>query len=171
MKEIKILIDEKTIEKRVDELAKQIMKDYEGKEIVILSLLKGSIFFTIELTKRLKNKVYFEFIEISSYGNATTSSGKITVNKDLTSSIEGKDILVIEDLIDTGRTLSYLVDHLKEKKPNSVKIATLLSKPERREIDVKVDYVGFEIPNKFVIGYGMDYEQAYRNLPYVGYIE
>ena len=158
------------IEKRIDELAKQIEKDYEGKEIVFLGILKGSVPFMWELAKRLKNNVIFEFIEVSSY-KGTESTGKVTLHKDIKNSIEGKDVLIIEDIVDTGRTLDFLLEHLKEKNPNSVKIATLLSKPSRRVIELNVDYIGFMIEDKFVVGFGLDYEQKLRNLPYIGYIE
>lgn len=171
MKKMKELISEKNIKKRLDELAKQIEKDYEGKEILVLCVLKGASFFTIELTQRIKNKIEFEFIELSSYVNATQSSGTVTLNKDIKNSIEGKEVLVIEDIIDTGRTLKFLKEHLETKKPKSVKICTLLNKPSRRVVDVPVQYVGFDIEDYFVLGYGLDYEEYYRNLPYIAYIE
>lgn len=170
MKEIKVLISEEQINKRLDELANQIMKDYEGKDIVFLCILKGSIFFTVELAKRIKNNVQFEFIEVSSYEN-NESTGKIKLNKDITQSIKGKDVIIIEDIIDTGRTLSFLKEYLLQKNPNTLKICTLLDKPSRRIVHIDVDYIGFEIENKFVIGYGLDDEQNHRNLNYVGYIE
>ena len=170
MEQVNVLINESRIEKRLDELAKEIMKDYEGKQIVFLGILKGSVMFMVELAKRIKNDVSFEFIEVSSY-EGTESTGNIKLNKDIKESIEGKDVLIIEDIVDTGRTLSFLLEHLKQKNPNSVKIATLLSKPSRRVIELNVDYIGFKIEDKFVVGYGLDYNQKYRNLPYVGYIE
>lgn len=170
MKEIKVLIPEEQINRRLDELAKQIMEDYKGKDIVFLCILKGSIFFTVELAKRIKNNVQFEFIEISSY-EGHESTGKIKLNKDISQSIEGKEIIIIEDIVDTGRTLSFLKEYLLEKNPASLKICTLLDKPSRRIMPVDTDYVGFEIENKFVVGYGLDDDQNYRNLNYVGYIE
>lgn len=170
MEEIKVLINESRLEKRIDELAKEIERDYKGKEIVFLGVLKGCVTFLVELAKRIKNDVSFEFIEVSSY-EGTDSTGNIKINKDITQSIEGKDVIIIEDIIDTGRTLSFLVDLLKSKNPNSLKIATLLSKPSRRIIELNVDYIGFRIEDKFVVGYGLDYNQKYRNLPYIGYIE
>lgn len=170
MQNIDVLINKARLEKRIDELAKQIEKDYEGKEIVFLGILKGSVPFMWELAKRLKNNVIFEFIEVSSY-KGTESTGKVTLHKDIKNSIEGKDVLIIEDIVDTGRTLDFLLEHLKEKNPNSVKIATLLSKPSRRVIELNVDYIGFMIEDKFVVGFGLDYEQKLRNLPYIGYIE
>ena len=171
MEEFKILIGEEKIQERVKEIAEQITKDYEGKEITLICILKGSTFFTVDLAKRINNKLKIEFIQVSSYNDGTTSSGKIDLKLDLRESIEGKDVIIVEDIIDTGRTLSYLIEHLKGRKPNSLKLCTLLDKPERRVYDVKVDYVGFQIPDKFVIGYGLDVNEQYRNLPYVAYIE
>ena len=171
MDDIKVLIDEEKLQKRVDEIADQIQKEYKGREIILICILKGSIFFTVDLARRIKGDVKIEFIRVSSYNDGTESSGEIKMKLDLKDSIQGKDVIVIEDIIDTGRTLSYLIEYLKMKKPNSVKLCALLDKPERRVIDVKVDYTGFQIPDKFVIGYGLDYDEKYRNLPYVGYIE
>lgn len=170
MENINVLINKARLEKRIEEMAKELEKDYEGKEIVFLGILKGSVPFMWELAKRVKNNIIFEFIEVSSY-NGTESTGKITLHKDIKNSIEGKDVIIIEDIVDTGRTLDFLLEHLKEKKPNSVKIATLLSKPSRRVIELNVDYIGFKIEDKFVVGYGLDYDQKFRNLPYIGYIE
>ena len=170
MENINVLINKSRLEKRLDEMAKEIEKDYEGKDIVFLGILKGSIPFMWELAKKVKNNVIFEFIEVLSY-EGTESTGKVTLHKDIKQSIEGKDVLIIEDIIDTGRTLSFLLEHLKEKNPNSIKIATLLSKPSRRVINIDVDYIGFEIEDKFVIGFGRDDDQNRRNLPYVGYRE
>lgn len=170
MEDLKVLINEEELEKRIEELARQIEKDYEGKNIVFLGILKGSIPFMWELAKKVKNNVIFEFIEVSSY-EGTESTGKVTLHKDIKQSIEGKNVLIIEDIIDTGRTLSFLLEHLKEKNPNSIKIATLLSKPSRRVINIDVDYIGFEIEDKFIIGFGLDDDQNRRNLPYVGYKE
>lgn len=171
MKEIKTLFNQKQIEKRLDELAKQIEKDYKNKEITILCVLKGACFFAVDLTKRIKNNMTFEFIELSSYGNSTTSSGTVKNKKDIESSLKGKDVLVIEDIIDTGRTMKFLQERLENENTNSVKICTLVDKPERRVVDLTADYVGFTIPNKFILGYGLDYEEGYRNLPYIGYVE
>lgn len=170
MKQIKVLINEEQINARLDELANQIMNDYKDKEIMFLCILKGSIVFTVELAKRIKNNVQFEFIEVSSY-EGHESTGKIKLNKDITQSIEGKDVIVIEDIIDTGRTISFLKEYLLQKNPNSLKICTLLDKPSKRIFDIEADYNGFIIEDKFVIGYGLDDEQNYRNLNYVGYIE
>ena len=170
MKQIKVLINEEQINARLDELASQIMNDYKDKEIMFLCILKGSIVFTVELAKRIKNNVQFEFIEVSSY-EGHESTGKIKLNKDITQSIEGKDVIVIEDIIDTGRTILFLKEYLLQKNPNSLKICTLLDKPSKRIFDIEADYNGFTIEDKFVIGYGLDDEQNYRNLNYVGYIE
>lgn len=170
MENINVLINSARIEKRIDEMAKEIEKDYEGKEIVFLGILRGSVPFMWELAKRIKNNVIFEFIEVSSY-KGTESTGEVVLHKDVKDSIEGKDVIIIEDIVDTGRTLDFLLKLLKDKNPNSIKIATLLSKPSRRVIELNVDYIGFKIDDVFVVGYGLDYDQNLRNLPYVGYIE
>ena len=171
MDKIKVLIDEEKLNKRISEIASQIEKEYDGKEITLICILKGSVFFTVDLAKKIKGDVKLEFIRVSSYNDGTESSGEIKMKLDLKDSIKGKDVIVIEDIIDTGRTLSYLIEYLKMKKPNSVKLCALLDKPDRRVEKVKVDYTGFEIPDKFVVGYGLDFDEKYRNLPYVGYIE
>ena len=170
MNNVNVLINNARIEKRLDEMAKEIEKDYEGKDIVFLVTLKGAVPFSWELAKRIKNNIIFEFIELSSY-KGTESTGTITLHKDIKNSIEGKDVIIIEDIVDTGRTIDFLLEHLKEKGVKSVKIATLLSKPSRRVIELNVDYIGFKIDDKFVVGYGLDYDQNLRNLPYIGYIE
>lgn len=171
MLNLNVLINEARLYKRIEEIASQIEKDYKGKELVLIGILKGSVPFMWELAKRIKGvDISFEFVEVSSY-SGTESTGKIELHKDITKSIEGKNIIIIEDIIDTGRTLSYLKDHLLAKNPNSLKIATLLSKPSRRVIDLNVDYIGFKIEDKFVVGCGLDYDQKYRNLPYIGVIE
>lgn len=167
MEELKVLIDEKRLEKRIYELAKQIEKDYEGKDLTLVCILKGSTFFTVDLAKKINKKLKLEFMQVSSYGTEKISSGNINLKLDLPDTIEGENLLIVEDIIDTGRTLSYLIKHLKQKNPASIKLCTLLDKPERREYDVKVDYVGFEIPDKFVIGYGLDDKEFCRNLPYI----
>ena len=172
MVEIKTLINEEELHTRVNEIAKQIEKEYEGKEITLICILKGSVFFTVDLAKSINGDVKLEFIRVSSYGEGTESTGEIKMKLDLKDSIKGKNVIVVEDIIDTGRTLSYLIEYLKMKKPNSVKLCALLDKPERRvKKNVKVDYTGFQIPDKFVIGYGLDWDEKYRNLPYIGYIE
>lgn len=170
MHQIKMLIDEERINKRIKEIARQIEEDYKDKDIVFLCILKGSVVFTVELAKAVKNNVQFEFMEVSSYiGHEST--GKIKINKDITESIKGKNIIVIEDIIDTGRTLYDLKEYLKQKKPETLKICTLLDKPSRRVAEIEADYVGFVIDNKFVVGYGLDDNQNFRNLNYIGYIE
>lgn len=173
MKELKTLISEQEITKRIEEIAKQINKDYKGKEIILISILKGSILFTSELAKKLNNpKVKIDFIRVSSYeGDATESTGKIDLILDLSEDITNKDIIIIEDIIDTGTTLSYLIEKLNKRNPNSIKLCTLLDKPERRKKEVKIDYIGFKIPNEFVVGYGLDANEYYRCLPYVGYLK
>lgn len=172
MEEVKVLINEEKLNKRVNEIAKQIEDEYKGKEIIFICILKGSVFFTVDLAKRINGDVKLEFIRVSSYNEGTESSGEIKMKLDLKDIIQGKDVIVIEDIIDTGRTLSYLIKYLKMKKPNSLKLCALLDKPERRiKKDVKVDYTGFQIPDEFVVGYGLDVAEKYRNLPYIGYIE
>lgn len=171
MGDLKVLIDEKTLQEKIGELAEKIMKDYEGKDITFICILKGSALFTVDLAKKIKNNVRLEFIRVSSYGDSQVSSGKVTMKLDLQDSIEGREVIVIEDIIDTGRTLSYLRDYLKDKKPASLKICTLLDKKERREFDIEPDYTAFVIPDKFVVGYGLDDRENYRNLPYVGYFD
>ncbi|WP_066712561.1 hypoxanthine phosphoribosyltransferase [Clostridium sp. Marseille-P299] len=168
---IKVLISEETIDARIKELGEEISKAYAGKEIHLICILKGGAFFMTELSKHITVPVSIDFMSVSSYGDATVSSGRVKIVKDLDESIQGKDVLVVEDIIDSGRTLSYLMDLLKGRLPASLKICTLLDKPERREVDVKVEYSGFQIPDEFVVGYGLDYMQKYRNLPFVGVVE
>ena len=171
MEKIKVLISKEQIENRVKELAKQIRKDYKEKTITAICLLKGSLFFTADLTREIGGKIYLEFMQLSSYEGENTT-GTIKLKKDIDfSEIKGKDVLIIEDIVDTGITLNYTLEHIKKAGANSVKVCTLLNKPSSRKIKVPIDYVGFEIENKFVLGYGMDYDQLYRNLPYIGYIE
>ena len=167
---ISVLLSEEVVDKRINEIGEQISKDYEGKTIHMICVLKGGVFFMTELAKRISVPVSMDFMAISSYGADTKSSGVIKIVKDLDESITGKDVLVVEDIVDSGRTLSYLLMMLKERKPNSLKLCTLLDKPDRRVIDVDVDYTGFQIPDEFVVGYGLDYAQKYRNLPYIGVV-
>lgn len=167
---IKTLISKEELQKRVEEMAKQIAKDYEGKDITFICILKGSVFFTVDLAKNIPSNVKLEFIRVSSY-HGTESTGKIELKLDLKEDVEGKDVIIIEDIVDTGRTLSYLKEHLKTKKPKSLKICTLLDKKERRVCEIEPEYVGFNIPDKFVLGYGLDVDELYRNLPYIGYID
>lgn len=168
---ISVLFSEEEVDKRVCELGKKISEDYAGKSVHLICILKGSVFFTCELAKRITVPVTLDFMSCSSYGNSTNSSGVVKINKDLDEPIEGKNVIVIEDIIDTGNTLSYLMDNLSKRGVNSLKLCTLLDKPDRRVKDVKVDYVGFVIPDEFIVGYGLDYAQNYRNLPYVGIVE
>lgn len=168
---IRVLISEDEIEKRIREMAKEISEFYQGEPVHLVSVLRGGVFFTCELAKRLSIQVSIDFMSVSSYGNGTKSSGVVKVVKDLDEAIEGKHVLVVEDIVDSGRTLSYLLDNLKRRKPKSLHLCTLLDKPERRVTDVHVDYTGFEIPDEFVVGYGLDYMQHYRNLPYIGVVE
>ena len=165
---IDVLISEEELIKRTKELGAEISKDYKDTEISVICVLKGGVMFMTDLVKELKPKVSMDFMAVSSYGNETSSSGIVKIIKDLDEPIEGKDVLIVEDIIDSGRTLNYLVKVLKERKPNSVKIITLLDKPDRRVVDVDVKYVGFTIPDHFVVGYGLDYLQHYRNIPYIG---
>lgn len=168
---IKVLIAEEQVDKRIRELGEQISNDYANKEIHLICVLKGGVFVTCELAKRITVPLSLDFMSVTSYGDETVSSGMVKIVKDLDNPIEGKDVLIVEDIIDSGNTLRYLVDLLYTRKPNSIKICTLLDKPERRVTDVAVDYVGFQIPDKFVVGYGLDYVQKYRNLPYIGVID
>ena len=168
---IRELISEEDVAKKIAEMGAQISKDYAGESVYLLCILKGGVFFTTELAKHITVPVNIDFMSVSSYGGETVSSGIVRIVKDLDTPIEGKNVLIAEDIIDTGRTLAYLMEHLKQRKPKSLKLCTLLDKPDRRVSDVKVDYTGFEIPDEFVVGYGLDYDQRYRNLPYVGVIE
>jgi hypoxanthine phosphoribosyltransferase len=163
-----VLIDEDTLRGRIVELGAEISADYEGRDLLLVGVLKGAIFFISDLMRELTVPCEIDFMAISSYGAATDSSGVVRILKDLEINISGRDVLVVEDIIDSGLTLSYLRRTLSARKPGSLEICTLLTKPERREVDVPVRYVGFEIPNKFVIGYGLDFAERYRNLPYVG---
>ena len=167
---IDVMIDEATVEARIAEIAQQLSKEYEGKTIHIIGVLKGSVFFMCELAKRLTVPVTMDFMSVSSYGNDTKSSGVVKMIKDLDESIEGRDVVLIEDIMDSGRTLSYVIHILKERKPASFKVVTLLDKPDRRVVELEPDITGFVIPDRFVVGYGLDCAQKYRNLPYIGVI-
>ena len=167
---IKVLISEEEIDKRIKELAAEISKAYEGKSLHMICVLKGGVFFMTELSKHMTIPVSIDFMSVSSYGDATVSSGRVKIVKDLDESIEGKDVLIVEDIIDSGRTLSYLLAMLKNRMQAILKLCTLLDKPDRREMEVDVDYTGFEIPDEFVVGYGLDYAQRYRTLPYIGIV-
>ena len=168
---IRVMISEEEVNAKIAELGKKISEDYAGKQVHLICILKGSVFFTCELAKRINVPVTLDFMSVSSYGDGTASSGIVKIAKDLDETLEGKEVIVIEDIIDSGRTLSYLLDVLSKRQPKSLKLCTLLDKPDRRVTDVKVDYVGFEIPDEFVVGYGLDYAQKYRNLPYIGVVE
>ena len=168
---INVLIPEEEVDNKIKELGEQISKDYEGKEIHLVCVLRGGSFFMCELAKRITVPVSLDFMSVASYGNDTKSSGAVRIVKDLDDSLEGKDVLVVEDIIDSGRTLSYLLELLKDRKPNSLKLCTLLDKPDRRVVDVDIDYTAFQVPDEFVVGYGLDYAQKYRNLPYIGVVE
>lgn len=167
---VEVLIPEEEVNQRIRDLGAQISKDYAGKKVHMICVLKGGSFFMCELAKRIDLPVSLDFMSVSSYGGGTKSSGVVKIVKDLDQSIEGEDVLVCEDIIDSGRTLSYLMEMLKDRKPASIKLATLLDKPSRRVVDVPVDYTGFEVPDTFVVGYGLDYDQIYRNLPYIGHV-
>lgn len=172
MKEqIGVMISSSEVETRISEMAAAIDKEYEGKTVHLIGILKGSVFFLCELAKRMKNPVTMDFMSVSSYGDGTKSSGIVKLNKDLDESIEGKEVIIVEDILDSGRTLSYIVKLLKERKPASLEVITLLDKPERRVIPVELYMTGFEVPDRFVVGYGLDCAQKYRNLPYIGVIE
>ena len=168
---VRVLVEEEEVDKRIRDLGEQISKDYEGKEVHLICVLKGGVFFMCELAKRITVPVSMDFMSVSSYGDGTASSGVVKIAKDLDETLEGKDVLIVEDIIDSGRTLSYLIEILKKRGPKSLRLCTLLDKPERRVKDVKVDYVGFNIPDEFVVGYGLDYAQLYRNLPYIGVLK
>lgn len=168
---IRVMIDEQTIDKKIREMGEIISKEYENKSLHMICVLKGGTFFMCELAKRITVPVSLDFMAVSSYGSGTESSGKIRIVKDLDEEIEGRDVLVVEDIIDSGRTLSYLLELLKERKPASLKLCTLLDKPDRRVCKVEVNHTGFVIPDEFVVGYGLDCAQKYRNLPYIGVIE
>jgi hypoxanthine phosphoribosyltransferase len=162
-----VLIDETTLQSRIGELGVEISADYAGRDLLLVGVLKGAVFFMADLMRELTVPCEIDFMAISSYGAATDSSGVVRILKDLDINVAGRDVLVVEDIIDSGLTLSYLMRNLRARKPSSLEICALLTKPERREIDVPVRYIGFEIPNRFVIGYGLDFAERYRNLPYV----
>ncbi len=171
MENLKVMYEEEELQKRIKEIAEEIDKDYkDSKEIIIISVLKGAVFFTVDLVKKMKTDIILEVMQLSSYAG-TESTGNIIVKKDLDCNIEGKDVLIVEDIIDTGRTLKFLKEYVASKNPKSLKVAVLMDKAERREVDVNVDYTGFVIPNKFIVGYGFDYDEKGRNIPYVGYLE
>ena len=168
---IEVLLSEEEVDKRIQEIGDQISRDYAGKQVHLVCVLKGGSFFMCELAKRITVPVSLDFMSVASYGNDTKSSGLVRIVKDLDESLKDKDVIVVEDIVDSGRTLSYLLEVLRGRGPKSLRLCTLLDKPDRRVVDVKVDYTGFQIPDEYVVGYGLDYAQKYRNLPYIGVVE
>ena len=167
---IDVLITEEDVDRRIRTLGEQISRDYAGRQVHMIGVLKGAAFFMCELAKRLTVPVSMDFMSVSSYGASTKSSGIVRIIKDLDEPLEGKDVLVVEDIVDSGRTVSYLTELFRDRKAASIRYCTLLDKPERRVVNLDMDYVGFEIPDRFVVGYGMDFDQRYRNLPYIGVV-
>lgn len=170
MLDLDVLIDEEKIQKRLEEMAKEIDSVYNGQSIIAICVLRGAIYFTVDLTKKMKTPIELDFIKASSYVG-TESTGKIKMTLDINENIEGRDVLIIEDIIDTGYTLKYLRDYLLSKNPKSLRIAVLADKEERRKVEVPIDFTGFKIPNKYIVGYGFDYDNSYRNIPYIGYMK
>ncbi|MCM1025083.1 MAG: hypoxanthine phosphoribosyltransferase [Roseburia sp.] len=168
---IRVLLSEEEVDRRIQEIGEQISKEYAGKTVHLVCVLKGGSFFMCELSKRISVPVTLDFMSVSSYGSDTKSSGVVKIIKDLDESLKDKDVIVVEDIVDSGRTLSYLLEMLRDRGPASLSLCTLLDKPDRRVIPVNVDYTGFQIPDEFVVGYGLDYDQRYRNLPYIGVVE
>ena len=168
---VRVLLSEEEVNRRICEIGEQISKDYAGRQVHLICVLKGGSFFLCELAKRITVPVSLDFMSVSSYGSETKSSGVVKIIKDLDEPLDGKDVIVVEDIVDSGRTLSYLLELLSKRNPKSLALCTMLDKPERRVVDVKVDYTGFNIPDEFVVGYGLDYDQRYRNLPYIGVVE
>ncbi len=168
---ISVLLTEEEVDRKIQEIGEQISKDYAGEQVHLVCVLRGGAFFMCELAKRITVPVSLDFMSVSSYGGDTKSSGVVKIVKDLDDSLAGKHVIVVEDIVDSGRTLSYLLEMLKDRGPKSMKLCTLLDKPDRRVVDVQVDYTGFQIPDEFVVGYGLDYDQKYRNLPYIGIVE
>lgn len=168
---VKEMLSEEELANRIKELGEQISKDYEGEDVFLVCILKGAAFFACELAKRITVPVTIDFMATSSYGSGTVSTGEVQIKKDLDLGVEGKNVIIVEDIIDSGNTLNYLSNLFKDRKAKSVKMCAMLDKPERREVDVPMDYIGFTIPDAFVVGYGLDYDQKYRNLPYIGVVE
>ena len=167
----KVLITKEEIQVRCEELGKELTETYKDSNPLVVGVLKGAVPFMADIIRSIDAYLELDFMDVSSYGNATVSSGEVKIVKDLDTNVEGRDLLIVEDIIDSGRTLAYLVDLFKYRKANSVKIVTLLDKPEGRVVDIEADYVGFNVPNEFVVGYGLDYAEAYRNLPYIGVLK
>ena len=168
---IRVYLSENEVNARIAELGAQISKDYAGKAIHLICILRGSVFFMCELAKRITIPVSLDFMSVSSYGNSMESSGIVKIVKDLDEPLEGRHVLIVEDIVDSGKTLNHLIPMFYTRKPADIKLCALLSKPDRREVDVQVDYLGFEVPDEFIVGYGLDYAQKYRNLPYIGIVE
>ncbi len=168
---VKVLLSEKEVDARIQAIGDEISRDYAGRQVHLICVLKGGSFFMCELAKRITVPVSLDFMSVSSYGGDTKSSGVVKIIKDLDESVKDKDVIVVEDIVDSGRTLNYLMEMLKSRGPASLRLCTLLDKPDRRVVDVRVDYTGFQIPDKFVVGYGLDYNQKYRNLPFIGVVE
>ncbi len=166
-----VLIDEKTLKKRVSELGKELAEEYKGKNPLVICVLKGSVLFMSDLVQSMDIPLEIDFMAISSYGNGTRSSGEVRILKDLDKSVEGRDLLIIEDIVDSGLTLSYLIKIFKDRNTNSIKVCSLLDKPERRISEVEIDFVGFAVPDEFVVGYGLDFAEKYRNLPFIGVLK
>jgi len=165
------LVTQEDLQRRVRELGEQISRDYDGKDLFLVGVLKGAVFFLSDLMRAIEVPCEVDFMAVASYGSSTDSSGVVRILKDLDATIEGKDVLIVEDIIDSGLTLSYLLRTLRAREPRSLEVCALLTKPERREVDLPIRYTGFEIPNKFVIGYGLDHAERYRNLPYVAVLQ
>lgn len=168
---IKVLISEEEVNRKICELGAQISRDYAGQSVHLICILKGGAFFLCELAKHITIPVTIDFMAVSSYGDGTESSGRVKIIKDLDDNIAGKNVIIVEDIVDSGRTLKYLTTILKQREPNSIKIAALLDKPDRREFDIEISYLCHQIPDLYVVGYGLDYAQKYRNLPFIGYME
>lgn len=167
----KILVSQEEIAAKVQELGSRISADYKGSELLVIGILKGAAIFMSDLVRSIEGAVAFDFMAVSSYGASTESSGVVRIVKDLDQSIEGRHVLIVEDVVDTGLTLNYLVDNLRSRNPASLKLCSLLDKPSRRKVEVKADYLGFEIPDEFVVGYGLDYSERFRTLPYVAVLK
>ena len=168
---ISVLLTEQEVDDKIKQIGMQISKDYEGKDVHLICILKGGVFFMCELAKRITVPVSLDFMDVSSYGDDTSSSGVVKIVKDLDELLEGKHVIIVEDIIDSGRTLHYLMEILKKRNPASLRLCTLLDKPSRRTADVRADYIGFAVDDLFIIGYGLDFDQKYRNLPYISYLD
>jgi len=167
----KTLLSQEQLKQRIEELGQEITRDYAGKEILMIGILRGAVIFMADLSRAIKVPVAIDFMAVSSYGMSTASSGVVKIIKDLDEDVEGKEVLIVEDIIDSGLTLNYLIDYIKSRNPRSVKICTLLNKPDRRKVEVPIAYNGFTIPDYFVVGYGLDYAEKYRNLPFIGVLK